>query len=639
MKKSLFLMAAASALMLTACTSEDDVLQSAAPQKSEAKALGFDVYMPQAVTRAGEPKGVMTTEKLKTADKGFGVFAMYTGTANYAAETFKPNFMFNEHISWNGGWTYSPLKYWPNETTNDSQTPTNATMADLEKLSFFAYAPYVDLSPSDPGTGTMTVNTTGPVTKPAYVGASAQESGILSYTKEDRIDDPLVAWGATTDLDNHVDLLWGVAPAGMDYTAVNGENVPTTFGKPLVNLVKPDKDLKIKFLFQHALSRMSISVVSAIDQIAAGDDGDKFDPNQTRVLIENVEIFGDFSTSGVLNLNNGDNANVANWVQTSIVKSTSGPSGSGTPLITLDQGTTAAQNGYLSPDLRYDASQIALITGTEAAGVYSGGDASKFEGLNRGVLPSEAVLLSGDADPGKAEPGTPTYQYGKVYYISNGDVANKSYVTAKAYTEKTAGYKVYSKSKEGNYELVYTGTGSGDGFAVDGTTPYYTLSGADAVVDAVLSAPTGTDPSKYYWTKNPTTEVFEIHELKVGDTDVAASTYYTLAETPVAATYASGTYWSGLIPRYFMFAPSKTGESTTVGVKITYHVVTKDTKLNGNISDVTNIVTKTIPLTMESGKSYNLKLILGLTSVKLDATVGEWQVGDDAEIWLPQNVE
>ena len=42
---------------------------------------------------------------------------------------------------------------------------------------------------------------------------------------------------------------------------------------------------------------------------------------------------------------------------------------------------------------------------------------------------------------------------------------------------------------------------------------------------------------------------------------------------------------------------------------------------------------------MESGKSYNLKLILGLTSVKLDAVVGEWLVGDDTEIWLPQNVE
>ena len=154
MKKSLFFAAAASALMLTACSSENDVVQSA-PQTQEttAQAVGFDVYMPQAtnVTRAGYA-GVMTTEKLKLAEAGFGVFAMYTGTSDYTA-AFKPNFMFNEHISWNGGWTYSPLKYWPNETTNDSQTPTKATMADLEKLSFFAYAPYVDLSPSDPGTG------------------------------------------------------------------------------------------------------------------------------------------------------------------------------------------------------------------------------------------------------------------------------------------------------------------------------------------------------------------------------------------------------------------------------------------------------------------------------------------------------
>ena len=78
---------------------------------------------------------------------------------------------------------------------------------------------------------------------------------------------------------------------------------------------------------------------------------------------------------------------------------------------------------------------------------------------------------------------------------------------------------------------------------------------------------------------------------------------------------------------------------TTVNVKITYRVITKDDKLNTTISNVQNVITKTEKFFFESGKSYNLKLILGLTTVKLDATVGEWQVGDDAEIWLPKNVE
>ena len=605
-------MAAASALMLTACTSEDEVLQSSAPQKVEAKAVGFDVYMPQVtnVTRAGDPKGVMTTDKLKTEDNGFGVFAMYTGADNYATATYRPNFMFNEHVSWNGGWTYSPLKYWPNETTNDSQTPTQATMPDLEKLSFFAYAPYVNLTTS----GDLLAESDG------YI-ESTPSTGILAISKETRKDDPLVKWKNTTDLDKNVDLLWGVAPAGMDYTSVKGTNVSTTFGKPLVNLVKPDKDQKIKFLFQHALSRMSISVVSAIDQIAAGDDGGKFDPDQTRVLIENVEIFGDFSTEGVLNLNN-TKENVANWVQTSIVKSTSKSSSDGTPLITLDQST----NKYLSSNLRYVTSQISAITGTaDEYGVYPAGSPDKFAELNRGVRPSESVLLSGAIDADKALTSTPTFAFGKSYYIAD-ETTNCVLATAKTANN----VKVYSKDASGNYTLVYSGSGSGDGYKVDGTETNLVMLTGDA---ATVDAGTTIDENHPYWTLSD--GVFK----KVTTGTTVAGTHYQLAESTFSATYSDATYYSAPLPRYFMFAPTKTGDQTTIGVKITYHVVTKDTKLNGNISDVRNIVTKTIPLTMESGKSYNLKLILGLTSVKLDATVGEWQVGDDAEIWLPQNVE
>ena len=61
--------------------------------------------------------------KAELANKGFGVFAYY------AKET--PDFMNNTKVySTNGGtkWTYSPVKYWPNNKN--------------DKLSFFAYAPY-----------------------------------------------------------------------------------------------------------------------------------------------------------------------------------------------------------------------------------------------------------------------------------------------------------------------------------------------------------------------------------------------------------------------------------------------------------------------------------------------------------------
>ena len=147
MKKSLFLMAAASALMLTACTSEDDVVQTSAKQTAP-KAVSFDVFTPAAtnITRAGL-EGTMTTNRLQRAEAdggGFGVYAFLTedseddATATAYTSTDPstkanvPNFMVNEKLLWNNtnlGWYYNPLKYWPNETNNDSQN-TNATMED-----------------------------------------------------------------------------------------------------------------------------------------------------------------------------------------------------------------------------------------------------------------------------------------------------------------------------------------------------------------------------------------------------------------------------------------------------------------------------------------------------------------------------
>ena len=475
MKKSLFLFATA-ALVLAACSSEDDIVQSA-PQKAEAQAnaVMFDTYTSSA-TRAGDPAGVMTTDKLKTADKGFGVYGFYHDNANYTS-SLTPNFMFNEHVHWASGWTYEPLKYWPNETTNDSQTaPYQATATTKDKLSFFAYAPYVNLATAGSMITDFAANSADPATgkTDAYIEATPS-TGILALTKEDYTGDPLVEYKVSSNPDANVDLLWGVAPAGMSYTDVSGSTTTAPVGTPLKDMVKPDKDQKMKFLFQHALSRIGLTVVSAIDQIAAGDDGGIYKNAETRVLIEEVKIWGEFGTRGVLNLNNGTK-NVANWIEASVNRTWSTE---GSPLFTV---TTL--NDYLADDLRYDASKL---TGTGTVE----DTPSKFDELNEGVLPSEKTLLKADAS-------------------SN--------------------------------------------------------------------------------------------------------------------------------PRYFMVIPSPLpAVQTGLYVQIKYHVITKDTKLTGNVSNITNTITRRADIHFENGKSYNLKLILGLTSVKLDATVADWQVADDSDIWLPQN--
>ena len=626
MKKSLFFVAAASALMLTACSSENDVVQNA-PQTQEtvAQGVGFDVYMPEAVTRAGSPEGVMTTDKLKTAGKGFGVFAFYHDNATYPSTntTLKPDFMFNEQIHWASGWTYSPLKYWPNETDNDSQSPAAEAESDnVDKLSFFAYAPYVDLSSN---TGTMTtavaVPPTPAVTEPAYIGGG-ETSGILSYSKETRTGDPLVEWKYTDNLDNNVDLLWGVAPAGMAYQSVNPDlYINKTFGKPLTDMVKPDKDQKMKFLFQHALSRIGLSVVSAIDQIAAGDDGNKFNKEQTRVLIDEVTIWGDFGLQGVLNLNNSTTANVANWIDASVDKSASSKA---SPLFTIN-----ATNGYLSPDLRYKAADITAIAT----------DDTKFADLNTGVLPSEQILMLGGPDPSKKlTETTPTYAFGKVLYKKSGN----DYVIAKIASGTVTG-GAFTKNDNGDYTQACADGGT---VQFDGTTEYYTVafsaektaSSDNIAVDAEYYTRTGTAGS-YVYTYHKNSGVGAV----VIDDDTKYYTFTSeVAVNPSSATYATDTYWSALMPRYFMVIPSQLSPSeapTNINVRVKYHVVTKDTKLATNTSDIANDITKSTTIQLRSGKSYNLKLILGLTSVKLDATVADWQIADDAEVWLPKNVE
>ena len=160
--KKYFYLAAVSAMMLTACSSDKDVLQptpepTTTPQVvAQQQAVGFDIYVPAATagTRSGE-KGIQTTSTLQGSGKGFGVFAVQSDDAVYSASQ-TTNFMWNEHVTYSSSaWSYSPLKYWPNETDNDSQS-ANAESDHIDRLSFFAYAPYVATGDNEPGITLLT---------------------------------------------------------------------------------------------------------------------------------------------------------------------------------------------------------------------------------------------------------------------------------------------------------------------------------------------------------------------------------------------------------------------------------------------------------------------------------------------------
>ena len=72
-----------------------------------------------------------TRAELNTANlTTIGVFA-YLTDGDFDQSTATPGFMFNQKVERAGNgspWTYSPVKYWSNNTT--------------DRLSFFAYAPY-----------------------------------------------------------------------------------------------------------------------------------------------------------------------------------------------------------------------------------------------------------------------------------------------------------------------------------------------------------------------------------------------------------------------------------------------------------------------------------------------------------------
>ncbi len=421
MKKVLFF--AATAMLFAACTSDEvnaPKLAQNAPQ-----AVAFDTYMSSATRAVGGTTDVMTTSTLQTT--GFGVFA-YQTTGAYTT-TAKPNFMYNQEVTYSSAvWGYSPLKYWPNNTTNDSY---GATMPQSDAVSFFAYAPYVATG----STGTP---------------------GITAFTTNTATGDPKVSYTVATKPSESVDLLWGVMPNSWTYTDVAGNPHNNTGAQnllPLTNLLKPAVDTRMKFLFLHALSRLGINVIAAVDQAAPGGE---LDYSETKIVIESVTIKDATATyklaaSGDLNLNN-TTAGVAKWETT-------------TP--------TTAFELKIDKDNELETS---LLYETDAATSFA----------KEGVLTAKEKPL------------------------------------------------------------------------IDGG-------------------------------------------------------------------------------KYFMLIP--TDGVTDLNVNIVYDVITKDDALNGSYSKVQNNVTKKIGLDFDNGKAYTLKLILGVTSVKLDAEVKPWEIQGATPVDLPKNNE
>ncbi len=281
MKKSL-IFAATAAVVLSACAKVDTY------KVSEQEAVSFGVYAGKAATKAvsGTDYGTVTTTSLQGSSNGFGVFGYYTDADDYASNT-KANFMYNQQVTYSGSaWTYSPVKYWPNEHG------ASAVSTDTDKLTFLAYAPFVankDIA-NDKGVS---------ITDKA--GTAAADEGITAMTANNVAGDAVLTFKVPASSEEQIDLLYGVMKA--TYVDVEGATIGTA-NKPLENLTKQKTDGKVEILFKHALAKIAIDIKDVVDAVSPVTSVDPASDG-TKVVVEKLTVKGTIGTDGKLNLYTG----------------------------------------------------------------------------------------------------------------------------------------------------------------------------------------------------------------------------------------------------------------------------------------------------------------------------------------------
>lgn len=264
MKTINVMMASLAALLMAGCSQNEvtEVSPDAHPQ------MKFGVYT-GTPTRGVDTDNTSMKDDPATVGKygGFGIMGYYTGSKSWTdalkeytdnpttVTTPAPGFMHNQMVKWDGtlnsnagGWTYSPVKYWPNNSS--------------DKISFFAYAPYEEKWESGDKTG---VTVCGPTTAGIpYVKFKIKEGD---------------------ELPNMVDL---VVANALDRDYTNSKNGVT-------------------FKFDHTLSRISFKAKLGEGEYTSLDGTDGF-----VLITEMWIVGSDHSASGNMSLIDASAASNAN---------------------------------------------------------------------------------------------------------------------------------------------------------------------------------------------------------------------------------------------------------------------------------------------------------------------------------------
>ncbi|MBQ9641637.1 MAG: hypothetical protein IJV06_08760 [Bacteroidaceae bacterium] len=308
------------AALLQGCSpSEDGTVRG--PEEAQVPVVFSTTVSQRAETRAGAV-GEVDDDRLRdlvtdAETQGFGVFAYHTDQTLWAAAqaTAQPDFMYNQQVKWNDGlsddyvtkWEYAPMKYWPNDFSTsgvddqDDDTGNNPATGSQSggRLSFFAYAPYVDVTV---GTGAVTEKNAEDVLMNTW--------GICELTGNAQAGDPRLRYALNPDgayIKDNVDVMWGVS-ATSAYQSVNATSRPTE-GLPPVDLTKPSVGETVQLRFLHATSQLRLLVQGAFDEVSPGTQDVAED---TRILINKLTVTMQAPTSAWLNLDNTV-ANQARW--------------------------------------------------------------------------------------------------------------------------------------------------------------------------------------------------------------------------------------------------------------------------------------------------------------------------------------
>ena len=264
--------ASAGLMLLTACTASEDIAPVAENNDATSDAVTFGVLARQAEpTRSGYP-GEIGLGELRNV--GFGVFAEYNSYGSGGTSSW--NFMDNQQVRYNGAWTYSPVKYWPNMENGGDNYP---------EVTFYAYAPYVPYKPDE----------------------KVVEDTSYGIVELPTAGSPVIKYKVPDDPSKCVDLLYGVA--AKDYNAgeyMGSSNNNVNLGASPIILSKLLAGDKVEWEFKHALTKFGVTVDAVIDDVRTGNNGmGVVDPN-TRILIESVTIDGlDLYKKGTLKLEAG----------------------------------------------------------------------------------------------------------------------------------------------------------------------------------------------------------------------------------------------------------------------------------------------------------------------------------------------